>query len=261
MNTRAKKSLGQNFLNAPSVIKKMIDVCNLEEGDLVVEVGPGKGALTKVLLERNLRVVAYELDPRMIDYLNEHYASYVASGQLQLLQQDILGLDISEVFSEHSYTVVANIPYYITNAIIRLFLSAQHQPRAMSLLVQKEVAERIARDEAESILSMSVKVYGEPRYVTKVARRYFTPSPKVDSAVIAIFNISRDRFDSKKHEEVFFHLVKLGFAHKRKQLASNLASDGFDKKYWQEQLSLLGYPPTVRAQELSVEDFLLLSSG
>jgi 16S rRNA (adenine1518-N6/adenine1519-N6)-dimethyltransferase len=151
---RAKKSLGQNFLNAPQVVAKMIDALGITRDDLVVEVGPGKGALTKALLERGARVHAYELDQRMVEYLNEHLADYIESKQLQIVQGDILEADVCADLQGKNYRVVANIPYYITNAIIRYFLESDHQPTSMSLLVQKEVADRIARDEHESILRL-----------------------------------------------------------------------------------------------------------
>jgi 16S rRNA (adenine1518-N6/adenine1519-N6)-dimethyltransferase len=255
-STRAKKSLGQNFLNAPSVVTKMLHAAGISKEDHVVEVGPGKGVLTKALLESGAFVYAYELDPRMVRYLEEHFSSYIQSGQLTIIQQDILDLDISSVAFANSYKVVANIPYYITNAIIRLFLSSQNQPISMTLLVQKEVASRIAQDNAQSILSLSVSAYGTPRYVTKVSRRYFSPQPKVDSAVIHISDISRENFDSMEHEQAFFTLVKQGFAHKRKHLASNLALVYKDKSFWQEVLVSQGYSATVRAQECSRDHFL-----
>lgn len=255
---RAKKSLGQNFLNAPGVIQKMIDVSGVQSGDLVIEVGPGKGALTEALLERGAIVRCYELDPRMVEYLNEKYNSYIQTGQLTIVHQDILDLDLQEELSSGAYKVIANIPYYITNAIIRLFLTATHQPTDMCLLVQKEVAERIARDTKQSILSLSVKVYGTPRYVTKVPARYFSPKPKVDSAVVHIGGISRDAFSTPSDEERFFSVVKQGFAYKRKQLASNLGEAFVSKAYWQQVLQDMGYPHTVRAEDVALLDWIQL---
>jgi 16S rRNA (adenine1518-N6/adenine1519-N6)-dimethyltransferase len=257
---RAKKSLGQNFLNAPQVVAKMIDALGITRDDLVVEVGPGKGALTKALLERGTRVHAYELDQRMVEYLNEHLADYIESKQLQIVQGDILEADVCADLQGKNYRVVANIPYYITNAIIRYFLESDHQPTSMSLLVQKEVAERIARDEHESILSLSVKAYGEPRFLTKVPARYFSPQPKVDSAVITISGISRENFSDEIHEERFFTVIKTAFAHKRKQLASNLAGLWFNKERWQELLQERGYQTTARAEVLKLADWLYFSN-
>lgn len=259
MNLRAKKSLGQNFLNAPHVVQKMLDASDIQSDDYVLEIGPGKGVLTQSLLERGAIVVCYELDPRMVEYLSKRFKKYIESQQLTVVHKDILELDLEKELPSGNYKVVANIPYYITNAIIRLFLSTHHQPADMCLLVQKEVAERIARDVKESILSLSVKVYGKARYVTKVPARYFSPAPKVDSAVIHVGNISRTQFINEVHEQNFFALVKQGFAHKRKQLASNLAEVFFDKSFWHEQLTKYGYTSTVRAEDVSLDDWISLS--
>lgn len=260
MNMRAKKSLGQNFLNAPQVIQKMVDISHVTNGDFVIEIGPGKGVLTEALLLRGAVVWCYELDQRMVDYLSEKYSTYINSGQLTIIHRDILEVDIEKELPKGSYKVVANIPYYISNAILRQFLSTVHQPTDMCLLVQKEVAQRIAQDTKESILSLSVKVYGTPRYVTKVPARYFSPQPKVDSAVIHIGNISRNAFSTARDEHRFFAVVKQGFAYKRKQLASNLGEVFFDKLYWQQVLKERGYPHTVRAEDVNLEDWIYLSN-
>ena len=190
MSLSAKKSLGQNFLKSRKAIRAMIESPNITSDDVVVEIGPGKGALTKPLLETGATVIAFELDERMIVYLREHLAEYIQREQLVLIHQDVLQADLSRYTNGKPYKVVANIPYYITNLILRTFLSGRYQPTSMCLLVQKEVAERIvARDGKESILSLSVKLYGIPTYIMKVAREYFSPSPRVDSAVILIDKI------------------------------------------------------------------------
>jgi len=162
------------------------------------------------------------------------------------------------------YKIIANIPYNITGAILKKFLSCDLQPERMVLLVQKEVAERIVtRDKKESILSLSVKAYGTPKYIMKVHKRFFSPSPKVDSAIIAITNISKNNFKTGKEEKYFFDTIKNGFAHKRKVLNKNLESlfenkeNGISKinKIFEE----LKINPKSRAEEIEINKWLIMS--
>jgi 16S rRNA (adenine1518-N6/adenine1519-N6)-dimethyltransferase len=221
---RAKKSLGQNFLKSEPALKKIIAAGEITSEDTILEIGPGKGALTKKILEVAGKVIAVEKDRELFAFLSEKFANEITEGKLILIEDDILNFEIVEFLSAGKYKVVANIPYNITGAILKKFLTSEHQPERMVLLVQHEVAQRIvARDEKESVLSISVKAYGTPHLVMKVAARYFSPSPKVDSAVILISNISRELFEkSGVNEAKFWEIVKAGFAHKRKQLQGNL---------------------------------------
>ena len=201
---QAKKSLGQHFLKSQKAIETMVKTSGAQTGDLVLEIGPGMGVLTEALLQAGASVVAVEKDDLLIPVLEEKFEKEIKSGQLKLIHDDILNFDVSKVpfgGSElprgtlDTYKLVANIPYYITGQIIRIFLEAENQPESMTLLVQKEVAERIvARDEKESLLSLSVKAYGTPKYVEKVPRGAFAPAPNVDSAIIHISNISKNNF-------------------------------------------------------------------
>lgn len=259
MSLSAKKSLGQNFLKAPHIITKMIEASSVEKNDTVIEIGPGKGALTKALLEKGVKVYAYELDVRMVEFLKEEYAHEIQEGQLKLIHKDILELTEDELKSFGSYKVIANIPYYISNPILKKFLTSTYQPMLMCLLVQKEVASRIAREQKESILSLSVKCYGTPRFLVKVQARYFSPQPKVDSAVLVITDISKQKLPTPEIEQRFFALIKAGFAHKRKKLCSNLTSGGHrNKGFWEDKLEKIGYPPTTRAEDLELHDWLAL---
>ncbi len=193
---RAKKSLGQNFLKSEKALGDIVRAGGLSLGDVVLEIGPGKGALTEKILETGAKVIAVEKDQELIPVLEEKFAEYVTKGSLVLVHEDVLEFNpLSYKLKAGSFKLIGNIPYYITGAIIRKFLESDPQPTSMTLLVQKEVAERIvARDGKESILSISVKAYGTPHYIDKVPKRYFTPEPKVDSAIIHIDNISKDRF-------------------------------------------------------------------
>jgi len=251
MSLQAKKSLGQNFLKSAKAIHAMISGPEISADDIVVEIGPGKGALTGPLLQTGARVIAFELDGRMIEFLETKFAQQISSGQLVLVHQDVLEADIEKYIDGKPYKVVANIPYYITNLIIRNFLSHRHQPTSMSLLIQKEVAERIvSRDGKESILSMSVKLFGTPKYIMKVGRHYFSPSPRVDSAVILIDDISRNRIIDDNYEEQFFTIIKTAFGQKRKQAIKNL-QDLAQRSIWEEIFQFESIPSNARAEDIS----------
>jgi 16S rRNA (adenine1518-N6/adenine1519-N6)-dimethyltransferase len=227
---RAKKSLGQNFLKSKAALREIIEAAALNPEDIILEVGPGKGILTEALIERVKKVIAVEKDDRMIAHLSQTFAGQIASGKLELIHGDILEIKPETVgLRNGGYKIVANIPYYITGQFLRTFLAGTVQPSLMVLMLQKEVAKRIvARDEKESILSISVKVYGMPKYVSTVQAKYFSPEPKVDSAILLISDISKKFFadlpgaTAEQKEEQFFALIKKGFAHKRKVLAQNL---------------------------------------
>jgi 16S rRNA (adenine1518-N6/adenine1519-N6)-dimethyltransferase len=216
---RAKKSLGQNFLMHARTAERIADAAGIER-KTVLEIGPGTGKLTRALLARASRVVAVEADAELIPALEETFAAEIAEGKLELIHTDVRTFD--ETGIEGEYHLVANIPYYITGEIIRRFLESAHKPASMTLLVQKEVAERIARDRKGSILAVAVKAYGTPAYRFTVPRGAFLPAPKVDSAVLSIEGIRQDAFGSPEEEMRFFAVLHAAFAHKRKLLARNL---------------------------------------
>lgn len=231
----AKKSLGQNFLKSGSALRAIILAGDIKPTDTILEIGPGKGALTAKILETGAKMIAVEKDRELIPYLEEKFATEIKSGQLTLIEGDILELDVKKIFDLYSkalssklkpesYKLIANIPYYITGEIIRKFFEETNQPERMVLLVQKEVALRIvARDEKASILSIACKAYSTPRYVQTVKRDAFNPAPNVDSAIIAFEHINKDLFKKGgANEDKFFEVMKLGFAHKRKKLGGNL---------------------------------------
>jgi len=173
------------------------------------------------------KVIALEADHELFEKLQSDFASEIAEGRLELLFGDIRTYPLSTTIANDSgYAVVANIPYYLTGEIIRMFLETENQPSSMTLLVQKEVAERIARSDKESILSLSVKAYGTPKLEFTVPRGAFKPAPKVDSAVLTVRDISRKNFATKAEEERFFTLLHAGFAHKRKFVRKNLSEAG-----------------------------------
>lgn len=257
---RAKKSLGQNFLRSKTVVYRMIKESKVLEGDIVLEIGPGKGVLTEVLLENKVKVIAVEKDDNLFEILKEKFSKQIEDGQFFLIHEDILNLSAEEIFSfaklkAGSYKLIANIPYNITGEIIRKFLEEKNQPRLMALLVQKEVAERIvAHDKKESILSISVKAYGNPRKIMTVKRELFSPSPNVDSAVLLVENISTDFFNKNNiSRENFFKIVKTGFAHKRKMISGNLKEIFKDKAG--EIFTKTNISPKARAEDLNLSDW------
>ncbi|HEY4501026.1 MAG TPA: 16S rRNA (adenine(1518)-N(6)/adenine(1519)-N(6))-dimethyltransferase RsmA [Candidatus Paceibacterota bacterium] len=266
--TRARKSLGQNFLMHARIAERIVMVSGVDKNSAVLEIGPGTGMLTRALLKRAGRVIAIEADYELYKKLELDFASEISNGHLKLIHGDIRNWDFEmHLNSRYSvkegardYQVVANIPYYLTGEIFRMFLEAEHQPSSMTLLVQKEVADRIvARDGKpysakatkgkESILSLSVKAYGKPKREFLVPRGAFKPTPKVDSAVLTVRNISRKNFKTRAEEQRFFTLIRAGFAHKRKFVRNNLAEVG---------LPQVDIPEKARAEDLSLSDWLAL---
>lgn len=248
---QAKKSLGQNWLKNDSVVQEIVKASEIKKDDRVLEVGPGRGILTAALLKAGARVLAIEKDDRLIDSLKQKFNLEILHDRLEIIHHDIL--DFDPILINESYKVVANLPYYITGEFIKKFLTTKHRPQQMTLMLQKEVAERIvAKDKKESVLSMSIKIYGTPKYIKTVSRGNFEPAPKVDSAVLVIKNISSDNLIKNKIEEKhFFSILKRGFGSKRKKLKNNLKLDGdLLKKFGGE-----------RAEDLSLNDWLKLCAS
>jgi len=259
-----KKSLGQNFLTSIPARIAIVNAGELTKDDVVLEIGPGRGFLTRGLLDSGAKIIALEKDRDLIPVLSETFISEIKSGQLNLIEGDVL---LFEPFTLHSplstYKLIANIPYYITGAILSRFLSHKNSPSKMVVLVQKEVAERVvARDKKESILSLSVKVYGEPKLVYRVNKGSFNPIPSVDSAVLQINNISRKNFKNQYQEEIFFKLLHAGFAHKRKFLISNLIEvfkENKNRGEFQKLFEEINISEKVRAEDVPLSVWLLIS--
>ena len=254
MKLHAKKSLGQHFLNSENVLRKIIAAAAIKEGEVVLEIGPGTGVLTRGLLKAGAKVIAIEKDHRAYVMLGLTFSSEISTGRLKLVEGDILDPDDIPAIPDSKYALVANIPYYITGAILKRFLEGSPRPNRMVLLVQKEVAERIvARDGKESILSISVKAFGRPKIIAAVPRGAFTPPPSVDSAILAIADISDNRFRaSGVGIERFFTVLHAGFSHKRKLLARNL-EEVMDKETVNRLWNELNLDPKVRAEDVPVE--------
>ena len=251
---RPKKSLGQHFLTSPYVIREM--VTSVTPDDVVLEIGPGEGILTREILDTGCIIHAIEKDTDLIPILKEKFAHESETGKFILHHIDVLKFDTKRL--PIGYKIIANIPYYITGAIMRYFLEdASNQPKHMTLLIQKEVADRImARDKKESLLSLSVRAYSTPKYIKTVSRGAFRPAPAVDSAIIALENISKNNFKNKAEEKAFFELIHLGFGHKRKTLWHNFAPLGETMR--KNIFKVASLDPKIRAEDISLQIWLLM---
>ncbi len=236
--------------------ERIAAAAGITKSDTVLEIGPGTGMLTKSLLARAKQVIAIEADTELAGALRELFSKELASGALVLLAQDVRAFDSATINTP--YLLVANIPYYLTGMIVRTFLESAHRPTSMTLLVQKEVAERVARSKKESLLSLAVKAYGTPQYVFTVPRGAFTPAPAVDSAVLSITHI-QNPFKNEEEGRRFFSLIHAGFAHKRKRLAKNLEMV-LEKGFVLRALSDARIPKDARAEDVALVAWLRLAA-
>ena len=266
MSHRAKKSLGQHFLRSKSAVRAIVSAGRVTASDIVLEIGPGEGVLTEALLATGARVVAVEKDRDLIPLLSERFSAELASGQLTLVEADVLEFDpATHGLGAGKYKLVANIPYYITGAIFEKFLTEETPPSLMVVLIQKEVATRIvARDGKQSILSISVRAFGTPKITEKVPASAFRPAPKVDSAVLLVDDISNKRFGGGASKTAailhFFTIVRAAFAHKRKLLARNLETVA-SKTAIAHMLAVLGISEKARAEDLAPEVWFAIADA
>lgn len=254
-NIEAKKSLGQNFLYDEHILERIAGAADITTADQVLEIGPGLGALTKQLAQRAGRVVAVELDGRFTPILQAGLSDFT---NVTLIQGDILDQNPAGFF-QGAYKVVANVPYYITGAILRHLLEGEHKPALLVLTVQQEVAQRItAVPPNMSLLSVSVQYYGRAQILFSIKAGAFWPRPDVDSAVIRIDLLENPERDSVQ-EHAFFRIVRMGFSQKRKQLQKNLRQLGLDKTKIAEVLDQAGIEGHRRAETLTIAEWQELS--
>ncbi len=260
-----KRSLGQNFLADEVHLQRIVEAAELSPEDTVIEVGPGLGSLTHHLAARAGRVIAVELDRRLIPILRERFAH---QPQVEIVHGDILALDPADLLrgggtaggpqapEEQSYKVVANLPYYITSAVLRHFLEARVRPTRMVVLVQWEVARRIvARPGDMSLLAVSVQFYARPRLVNRVPAGAFVPRPNVDSAILRL-DLRPEPAVPDVDPGLFFQVVRAGFSRKRKQLLNSLSGGlGISKEEAREVLEAAGIDPQRRAETLSIQEW------
>lgn len=275
---KTKKSLGQNFLRDPKILKKIVDFAKLNPEDTVLEIGPGEGTLTSLLINQAGKVIAVEKDEALAKALREKFEQEIKDGKLEVVEGDILelraeslGLEGREVSTSKleplSYKLLGNIPYNITGAIFKKFLESENPPKSITFVIQREVAERIlAKDNKESILSISIKAYGKPEFGGIIKAGSFYPAPKVDSGIVAVRDISPLSLRSSpltlrgESEQKFFTILKAGFAHKRKLLIKNLQKLPLCKnKDLSAIFEKIGIDKKARAEDLGVNDWFDLT--
>jgi 16S rRNA (adenine1518-N6/adenine1519-N6)-dimethyltransferase len=269
---KTKKSLGQNFLNNKGILELIAKSAEVGTGELILEIGPGEGALTGYLLKEvtekeSSSLLCIEKDHRLIDTLNEKFEEGITKNKIEIIEEDILRWNSLEYFTKNKinnfeYKLIANIPYYITGAIIERFLEEKTKPSVMILMVQKEVAQRMAsKDEKGSILSLCTKYYADVEILKIVSKGSFSPAPKIDSAVIKI-KLKQEKLLDKKYlslENKYLNIVKVGLSHKRKTLISNLKKSN-NKEIsginWEKVFEELNLDKKIRGEDLTVDDFL-----
>ncbi|HSG25968.1 MAG TPA: 16S rRNA (adenine(1518)-N(6)/adenine(1519)-N(6))-dimethyltransferase RsmA [Anaerolineales bacterium] len=250
---KPQKGLGQNFLSDPGSLQKVIRAADIQPEDTVLEIGPGLGSLTHLIAQAASRVIAVELDIHLVGALEDILQPYP---HVELIQADILEVNLNKLFSRPGYLVVANIPYYITSALLRQLLEAEHPPARLVLTIQKEVAERICAEAGDlSLLALSVQVYGQPEIIDTIPAGAFYPVPNVDSAVVRVEIFPEPRIP-REHLDMFFSLIKAGFSQKRKTI-TNAISAGmrWDKGETAALLVRSSLDPKRRAQTLSLEEW------
>ena len=261
---RARKGLGQHYLIDGGVLKLILSAAELAPDDIVIEVGPGLGVLTRELVRRAGWVVAIELDDKLAVLLKEMLADF---NNFTIINEDVLKVDPATLLEELneklpssitnplSYKVVANLPYYITSPVLRHFLEARIKPKIIVIMVQKEVAKAIVAEPGDmSILSVSVQLYGKPKIMGYVPARSFYPAPKVDSVILRIDLYPRPAVDVET--ESFFKLVRAGFTAARKQIANSLAQGlGLPKADVLSMLVKAGIDSRRRSETLTIEEW------
>lgn len=252
---RPRKSWGQNFLIDYNIQRKILDTAEIGPGEQVVEIGPGRGILTKGLLERGAAVLAIEIDPFWVATLRQE----IPSPSLRLLQEDALQYVYHQIPSP--YKVVANLPYYLSTPLLFRLLEERQRISRMVLMLQKEVAERLVAPVGEknySVLSVMAQLYADIRIAFHVSRGCFRPRPDVDSSVISLTPLSHPRVPIKD-EALFGRIVRGAFGHRRKRLANALSDAGFPRDRVDAALQKIGLDPARRGETLSIAEFALLA--
>ena len=261
-NHKAKKKYGQNFLNDSSLSDKIIEAAKINNETETLEIGPGMGFLTEKLIENSKFLTAFEIDNDLIPFLNKKFAK---NENFKLIHQDFMEADLTEFFENQknenrkNVKVVANIPYYITSPIINKLLEHRENIDEIYLMVQKEVAERIASDPHSrnmSLLTHAVQFYAETEYLFTVPKEKFNPVPKVDSAFLGIKILKDKRYESQISEEKYFKYLREAFSNKRKSIANNLVKLGFSKDIVGNALEKAGKTKLARTEEFSVQEFI-----
>ena len=267
-NIRANKNLGQNFLINEEVVKNIVGCSNIEKEDLVIEIGPGLGTLTKYLLEKAGKVICIELDTKMLQILEDRFSLY---NNFELINNDILKVDLKNIIEKEktegkikNVKIVANLPYYITTPIIMKLLEEELELESITVMIQKEVADRLIATPGEKntgAITYSVYYYADSEAIMEVPNSSFIPEPEVTSKVIKL-NIRKEPAVKPKDKEKMFKIIKYAFMQKRKTLLNSLTNNGVFKNKTQgtEILNSLGIKENVRPEELTLEQFEKISN-
>lgn len=259
-----RKKYGQNFLVDNSILDKIVEAADITRDDCILEIGPGIGTMTQRLAEKAGRVVAVEIDKNLMPILAETLADY---GNVMVLNEDILKVDVGEIARQNGgkpLKVVANLPYYITTPIIMSLLESRAPVRSVTVMVQKEVAERMKvgpGSKEYGALSLAVQYYAKPEIITKVPAACFMPKPKVDSTVVRL-SLYEEPPVKVKDESRLFAVIRASFNQRRKTLANGLANAGdlgLNRRQAEEALAAMGLSPQVRGETLTLEQFAELS--
>lgn len=258
-NAHANKSYGQNFLIDQNVVDGILEKANVNSNDLIIEIGPGLGNLTSPLLEKAGKVICIELDPKMISILTDRFSLYK---NFELINEDVLKVDLNKIIENNNQfktaKVVANLPYYITTPIIMKLLEDKLNLESITVMVQKEVAERLADKpggKETGAITYSINYYTNPEIIIDVPRDSFIPSPNVDSAVIKL-DVLKEPKIKVIDEKLFFKIVKFAFLQKRKTLMNSLSNSGLvSKEFIENMLNTLNIDLRIRAEQLSLEQF------
>ena len=249
------KNFGQNFLTDRNILEKIVEVSAVDKDYGVIEIGPGFGVLTKFLLEKAGKVVSIEIDTRLKEVLDYTLSEY---DNFEFVQSDALKIDlkklIEEKFPQKKIVVVANLPYYVTTPIITKLLESDLDLESITIMVQKEVAQRLVADENSkdnSSISLFVKYYADANIAFSVSRNVFVPAPNVDSAVVNM-KLKKEKFE---YEKTMFKLIKNGFENRRKTVLNSFCKSGIEKEKIIKVLEKLGIDTRTRAEKLSLEDF------
>jgi dimethyladenosine transferase len=257
MDFKHKKKYGQNFLNnKDEILNQIIEVSNIDENDEILEIGPGQGALTNLLVERAKKLTCIEIDKDLEAGLRKKFSS---KENYTLVMGDVLEVDLTKYLNKGT-KVVANIPYYITSPIINKLIENKEIIDEAYIMVQKEVGERICAKAGKerSILTLAVEYYGEADYLFTISREFFNPVPNVDSAFISIKFYKDDRYKNKISEDLFFKYIKAAFSNKRKNIVNNLATLGYSKDKIKEILNQVEISENERAENISIDKFIEL---
>ena len=267
-NIRANKNLGQNFLINEEVVKNIVGCSNIEKEDLVIEIGPGLGTLTKYLLEKAGKVICIELDTKMLQILKDRFSLY---NNFELINNDVLKVDLKNIIEKEkeegkikNVKIVANLPYYITTPIIMKLLEEELELESITVMIQKEVADRLIATPGEKntgAITYSVYYYADSEAIMEVPNSSFIPEPEVTSKVIKL-NIRKEPAVKPKDKEKMFKIIKYAFMQKRKTLLNSLTNNGVFKNKTQgtEILNSLGIKENVRPEELTLEQFEKISN-